>query len=179
MDLLERHTEYAAPLSSSTQHIAWFWETLRGFSAHNKARLIRFVFGQERLPPTDADWEASGTRMLIKCSARAGGPPPHGAARVGFSGGGLGGGGLTGRRDGPTAAANAAIGFGMGVLRTFVGDSDMMRGRLSQEYVDARLPSSDTCFGNLDLPAYSSRAVLTERLLCSISMDAGLDADTV
>jgi E3 ubiquitin-protein ligase HUWE1 len=37
---------------------------------------------------------------------------------------------------------------------------------------DARLPAAHTCFNQLDLPLYSSRAVLREKLLYAIHQGA-------
>jgi hypothetical protein len=40
---------------------------------------------------------------------------------------------------------------------------------------DSRLPTASTCFNTLKLPAYSSQAVLREKLLLSITSGAGFD----
>jgi len=43
---------------------------------------------------------------------------------------------------------------------------------------DKALPKADTCFFNLELPNYSSKAVLKERLLLAINFDCdGMNAD--
>lgn len=42
---------------------------------------------------------------------------------------------------------------------------------------DARFPKADTCFFNLELPAYSSKAVLRDRLVFAITHTTSMDAD--
>jgi E3 ubiquitin-protein ligase TRIP12 len=40
---------------------------------------------------------------------------------------------------------------------------------LGQSAIDAALPSASTCTNYLKLPEYSSREIMRERLLCSVS----------
>jgi len=174
VDLLMRHTEYASGYTATSPPVAALWATLRAFAPQQRTRFARFVFGQDRLPATDAEWEAHGMRMLIKCAARAGNAAP-GAGRAGGGGGGMGVG-----SGGPSGSPL------MGLMAALVGGG---RGGapppraapppLSIAQVDRLLPTADVCFANFALPAYSSDTVLRERLLVAISMDAGLDADDV
>jgi hypothetical protein len=85
-----------------------------------RRRFIKFVWGQERLPSTDAEYVRRGVRLLIK----------------------------------PVVAASAG-------------------------HADNLLPRSDTCFFNLELPAYSSEEVMFARLLTVANIDCGLDGDDV
>jgi hypothetical protein len=79
---------------------------------------------------------------------------------------------------GSARALGTGLGSLLGAAASALGshggyDSTLM----SQEYVDAQLPTADVCFGNLSLPAYSSVEVLRERLLVAITLSSGLDAD--
>lgn len=42
---------------------------------------------------------------------------------------------------------------------------------------DALLPKADTCFFNMELPAYSTEAVMREKLLLAITLCTSLDGD--
>lgn len=44
---------------------------------------------------------------------------------------------------------------------------------------DSRFPRADTCFFNLDLPAYSSQEILHQRLLFAITHTDSMNADVV
>jgi hypothetical protein len=44
---------------------------------------------------------------------------------------------------------------------------------------DQALPRADTCFFNIEIPSYSSREVMRERLQVAINMDFGLEGDDV
>ncbi len=85
------------------------------------------MWGQERLPASDAEYARRGVRLLIK----------------------------------PVMAAGASAG-----------------GSAPYE-VDNLLPRADTCFFNLELPAYSSEEVMLKRMLTVLSIDCGLDGDDV
>merc|ERR1711871_999039 len=117
LSLLRRHTEYPAHLTESSPPINYLWNFLESLDSADRRRFLRFVWAQERLPPTDADFIRPQTRMMVK---------------------------INGLHTDP----------------------------------DAALPRADTCFFNLELPLYSSEAVLRERLLTAIRCDIdSLDAD--
>ena len=88
-----------------------------------RRRFVKFVWGQERLPASDAEYVRRGVRLLIK--------PSVGAA---------------------AAAPDAA---------------------------DGLLPRADTCFFNLELPAYSCAEVMRARMTTVATLDCGLDGDDV
>lgn len=67
VQLLKRHTKYSG-LSSKSQVVEWFWNTLSEMSQEQLRRFIRFAWAQERLPTDDDDFKRNGTRMLIKAS---------------------------------------------------------------------------------------------------------------
>ena len=47
----------------------------------------------------------------------------------------------------------------------------------SRGHADDALPHADTCFFNVEIPAYSSDAVMKSRLLTAISADWGMGGD--
>jgi len=63
--LLKRHTVYNS-VSPNATHIIYFWQVLEEFSQEERRAFIRFVWGQERLPANDQEFERTATRMLIK-----------------------------------------------------------------------------------------------------------------
>jgi len=62
VDLLKRHTKYGGDkkteiLTEESKRIRWFWENLREFSEEDKAKFIKFCWGQQRLPANDEEFE--------------------------------------------------------------------------------------------------------------------------
>ena len=49
--------------------------------------------------------------------------------------------------------------------------------KFAQQSPDEALPKADTCFFNIELPNYSSQAILKQKLLIAINFCEGLDAD--
>eukprot|EP00478_Filoreta_tenera_P000066 GABV01000066.1.p1 GENE.GABV01000066.1~~GABV01000066.1.p1 ORF type:complete len:531 (+),score=242.17 GABV01000066.1:681-2273(+) len=70
VELLKRHTEYSN-CNESDPHIQHFWTVLREFSQEERRKFLKFVWAQERLPSSDAEFSRGGhkVRLLIK------GPP--------------------------------------------------------------------------------------------------------
>lgn len=125
IDLLKRHTKYKgnrehSELNEDDQIIKWFWEVLRNdMKQEDLMKLIKFCWGQERLPANDEEFERRQIRFMIK-------------PQVGY------------RRHG-----------------------------------DQALPRADTCFFNLELPFYSSKEILKQKLMLAISFDCdSLNAET-
>jgi len=71
--MLRRHTEYSG-ISPTAPHVQWFWSLLESFSDDERRAFVRFSWAQERLPASDAEFERTGTRMMIK-PYLARGPP--------------------------------------------------------------------------------------------------------
>jgi other hect domain ubiquitin protein ligase E3 len=70
--LLRRHTEYSG-VQPHAAHVLWFWQVLEEMVQEDRRAFVRFAWAQERLPSTDAEFERTGTRMMIKpYTARAG-----------------------------------------------------------------------------------------------------------
>jgi len=73
--LLRRHTQYAKPLSARHPLAHMFWRVVSGFTADERRKLIRFAWGQDRLPADDAEFERTATRLLVKPSNTFRGDP--------------------------------------------------------------------------------------------------------
>jgi hypothetical protein len=151
-----------------------------------RGRFVKFAWGQERLPATDAEFDAyPRTRMLIKaCTINVDGGPAASsrpgraaadslpsylsfmrrATEAGRPGAGSSGGGGGGGDGKPDAAAAPAP----------------LTAEQRQRRVDSLFPTADTCFFNVMLPAYSSLDVMRAKLLEIVRMDAwGMDGDDV
>jgi len=112
--MLKRHTRYSG-VKATAPHVKMFWRLLGKFSQEDLRNLIRFCWGQTRLPTSDKEFEATHTRFLIKASA--------------------------------------------------------------YKDPDKALPRADTCFFNLELPAYSSEDIMKEKLLYAITTVTTMNAD--
>jgi other hect domain ubiquitin protein ligase E3 len=54
----------------------------------------------------------------------------------------------------------------------------MIKPMMNQKNNDKALPKADTCFFNIELPNYSTKEILKERLLLAINMDCvSINAD--
>jgi len=70
--LWAQHTEYRGNVGSSSgllsedsTIIKWFWEVMREFSNEQRGKVVRFVFGVERLPTTEAEYKRTHTQMTM------------------------------------------------------------------------------------------------------------------
>jgi len=63
--LLKRHTEYSG-VSGTAPHVLYFWQVLEALTQDDRRAFVRFAWAQERLPGSDAEFERTGTRMMIK-----------------------------------------------------------------------------------------------------------------
>jgi len=161
--MLKRHTEYSG-LTGDEPHVGYFWQVLEEFGQEERRRFIKFAWGQERLPSTDEDFNRyPRTRMLIKaCTSgpvRTGQPRPQ----------------SRGSRTGSDAGDGTGDEGEGEEEEEGVGEEEDERSR-----VDMLFPTADTCFFNIMLPAYSSLAVMRERLTAIVSMNVwGMDGDDV
>lgn len=116
IEMLKRHTEYAG-IDPHAPFVEYFWRALESFSPAQRRSFVKFAYGQEHLPSSDAEFDTfPRIRMMLKAS-RARGDPDH------------------------------------------------------------TLPHADTCFFNVELPAYSSEAKMRERLLTVVSVEWGMSGD--
>jgi len=56
VEALRRHTKFTGVLSSSHPLIRHFFDALHSFNMEERQLFLRFVWGRNRLPATDADW---------------------------------------------------------------------------------------------------------------------------
>lgn len=50
VELLRKHTKYSGALNEDSRRIGYFWETMRELPEVDRLKIIRFCWGQERLP---------------------------------------------------------------------------------------------------------------------------------
>ena len=111
VELLKKHTKYAGNLKEDSPVIKNFWEMMKELSEEQKLKLIRFCWGQERLPMNSEEFERNGIRFMIK---------------------------------------------------------PMMNCRTP----DMSMPKADTCFFNIELPNYSSKEIMKEKILLAVNLDS-------
>lgn len=184
------------PLSACVQEgdrvVGWFWQVLESFNTTERQQFLRFVWGRSRLPPPHTAWEQEFeiTRKTIGRaeleayqSARLSGSRPLRRGEASSS-------------DGPPTvilSSNDSAG------------AREEKERLRQTLVDQLLPQSHTCFFQvgleakqflrdsafrtkaplapspvcmqIDLPPYSSRVVMKEKLLYAITEGIAIDTD--
>ena len=172
--LLKKHTEYSG-VSADAPHIRYFWQVLEEFGQEERRRFVKFAYAQERLPATSEEFEQyPRTRMLIKAASLPSSSPSRSRSSPT-------------RSQAITAAGRSGSGSGSGSASDANASSDNPEGSgdmepLSEEQrrIDQMLPRADTCFFNVLLPAYSSLAVMRQRLTTIVSMDSwGMDGDDV
>lgn len=159
VDLLRRHTVYRG-IEETAPCVGYFWTVLTEFAQEERRRFVKFAWGQERLPATDADFERfPRTRMSImppKVKA-----PPRRPQRPTIFG--------RDRRLAEAAESNSSA-----------NDVSKMSDADRQQYYDSMFPSADTCFFNFYLPPYSSLEVTRKKLSDLLTMDSwGMDGDDV
>ena len=65
VDLLQRHTEYSAGMSTETPVVQYFWAVLRSWENEQRRRFIKFAWGQDRIPSSEREWAECGQRLKI------------------------------------------------------------------------------------------------------------------
>jgi len=160
IDTLKAHTRYVG-YSATDQVIRWFWEVMEGFPQRERQLFLRFAWGRSRLPLRSAgQWEQE---MEIQRPYHHDRRPPR-------------------FHPGPPGAAAAAgvphvdegdVGDAGGPSSSAAGGG----GGVAPRREDTMLPSSHTCFFQVDLPAYSSAAILRQKLLYAITEGIAIDAD--
>jgi hypothetical protein len=50
VELLKKHTKYSGGLNEESRRIKFFWEIMRELPEIDRLKIIRFCWGQERLP---------------------------------------------------------------------------------------------------------------------------------
>lgn len=117
VQLLKKHTKYAGDLTEESPTIKYFWEMMEQITQEERLKIIRFCWGQERLPLNSQQFERNGIRFMIKPM-------------------------------------------------------------LNKQNSDQALPKADTCFFNIELPQYSSKKIMKERVLLAVNLDnTSINAD--
>jgi len=68
IEALRRHTVYQGGLSASSSVVKHFWKTLYSFSQQERQLFLQFVWGRNRLPPTENDWDSNFTIKALNTS---------------------------------------------------------------------------------------------------------------
>lgn len=118
VELLKKHTKYSGGLNEESRRIKFFWDIMRELPEIDRLKIIRFCWGQERLPINSEEFERNNIRFMIK----------------------------------PMVASN--------------------------RNQDQSLPKADTCFFNIELPDYSSKTIMKEKILLAVNLDnVSINAD--
>lgn len=119
VELLKKHTKYAGGLSEDSAAVKFFWEMMREISEEQRLKVIKFCWGQERLPLNSEEFERNGIRFMIKPMLNSNNP-------------------------------------------------------------DKSLPKADTCFFNIELPQYSTKEIMKEKIMLAVNLDdTSINADRV
>eukprot|EP00455_Lapot_gusevi_P027145 TRINITY_DN2870_c0_g2_i2.p1 TRINITY_DN2870_c0_g2~~TRINITY_DN2870_c0_g2_i2.p1 ORF type:complete len:1706 (-),score=731.31 TRINITY_DN2870_c0_g2_i2:147-5264(-) len=70
VEILRRHTVYQG-LTASSAVVKWLWQALTSFNSEERQLFLRFVWGRNRLPPTEADWTNQFTINALRSSPDA------------------------------------------------------------------------------------------------------------
>lgn len=81
--MLRRHTRFNGGLSASSPVVIMLFEALKSFSADERRLFLRFVWGRNRLPPSDADFTQPFTLNTL---ASSGNEPQRVAVGLGSGG---------------------------------------------------------------------------------------------
>lgn len=118
VDLLKKHTKYSGGLNEESRRIKFFWEIMKELPEVDRLKIIRFCWGQERLPINSEEFERNNIRFMIK---------------------------------------------------------PMINNEKNQ---DQALPKADTCFFNIELPDYSTKAIMREKVMLAVNLDnVSINAD--
>ena len=170
--LLRRRAKYKGGLHSDSRRVRMLWRVLESFALEEREQFLRFVWGRARLPASEAAFYTPFRITRFRAPARGGG---GGGGGVGVGGGGSSG--VEGNGGSNPFAPLAQVGSGAGrgggrqspaaQVQAQQGSRGGRHGSRGggNNFQDAYLPRSHTCFFQLDLPSYSSDAVMRKRLL--------------
>jgi len=71
IEMLYRHTLYTGALSSNSPLVGYLFQVLRSFNTEERQMFIRFVWGRNRLPSSDADWNQQFTVNPLTADEKA------------------------------------------------------------------------------------------------------------
>jgi other hect domain ubiquitin protein ligase E3 len=163
VQLLKRHTQYSG-VEAEAPHIAWFWTVLEELDQPQRRQFIKFAWAQERLPTTDAEFNKSGHTLSLVSHLMFHTPltPPFPLTPLTHLMP------LTPRT--PLTPLTSRTGR---EIRMLIKNAVIPIGQSPDE----RFPRADTCFFNLELPAYTSLDVLRRQLTRGITLSSDMDGD--
>ena len=53
---LRQHTRYGVSVNPEDKHINIMWQVLTDFTMEQRSQFLTFIWGRNRLPPTEEDW---------------------------------------------------------------------------------------------------------------------------
>ncbi|KAJ1611708.1 SPRY and HECT domain-containing protein [Cryptosporidium canis] len=191
VDLLKQHTKYSG-YSPNDEIICWLWDIISEMTAVQQQRFLRFVWGRSRLPNRGAQWEnnmeivrAYGNNDSIynEMATMVENNQTHEINESEHTNGVYNS--LTNlhledeffgdNNDSLNNISPNETYFTQRAVSNISQGSTAWRWRED----DGLLPTSHTCFFQLELPMYSSKEVLRERLLYAITEGITIDIDNV
>jgi len=71
IEMLRRHTKFSSSLSASSPVVKFLFQALQSFNQEERQLFLRFVWGRNRLPATDADWSQHFTINTLNADDNA------------------------------------------------------------------------------------------------------------
>ncbi|KAF8817884.1 HECT-domain (ubiquitin-transferase) domain-containing protein, partial [Cardiosporidium cionae] len=174
--VLKAHTRYNGYTERDTV-VIWLWEVLEEFASRERQLFLRFVWGRSRLPLPTVAWEQQMEVVKMHVRPRSLGRNLGGASTFSHPSSG----------SSPTSAFPLPhlpmMGRSETGARTPVaspeegGQETSMTERREYRVADYILPTSHTCFFQIDIPDYSSKNILRQKLLYAMTEGIAIDAD--
>lgn len=196
IDLLKKHTKYTG-YSPNDEVIHWFWEVISEISTVQQQKFLRFVWGRSRLPNKGVQWESN--MEVVRVYGNSDSTYNEGTGIVESN--------QVNRPSGSENIDSVYNFMSLRLEELTSLDGELFRdsnGQLSitshnQAYFtqqttsnivsgdtifkesneDSLLPTSHTCFFQLELPMYSSKEILREKLLYAITEGVEIDIDNI
>ncbi|POM82093.1 HECT-domain (ubiquitin-transferase) family protein [Cryptosporidium meleagridis] len=184
IDVLKQHTKYTG-YSSNDKIINWFWDVLSELTVFQQQMFLRFVWGRSRLPSKGAQWDCNMEIVRVYASENA----IYGGGTI-----------IVENVDRIPSFSNLnseefqyienELEHDNSQLNTELIDQSYLREQSISNIIsgdisiygkkeDHLLPTSHTCFFQLELPGYSSKKILKEKLLYAITEGVAIDIDNV
>ncbi|OII74634.1 large protein with a SPRY domain and HECT domain [Cryptosporidium ubiquitum] len=197
VELLKQHTKYTG-YSSSDQIISWFWDIISEMSVLQQQMFLRFVWGRSRLPSKGAQWEnnmeivkvyafensiyvnetniVESNRILEQNESGSSDGIRRNSANSRSEE-------FNGIECGLESNDNEQLGIEL-VNQTYLNEQSTLNIESGNRVFygnreDHLLPTSHTCFFQLELPMYSSKEILKERLFYAITEGIAIDIDNI
>lgn len=196
IDLLKQHTKYTG-YSPNDDIINWFWDVISEMSIIQQQKFLRFVWGRSRLPNKGAQWE--NNMEVVRVYRHNDSTYSEGTSMVESNQ-------INGASESENTDSvyDDFINMHLEEMASLEGESfsdsnsQLNITSHNQAYFtqttsniasggtipkrgneDSLLPTSHTCFFQLELPMYSSKEILKEKLLYAITEGVEIDIDNV